>query len=286
MDQTSTSRPPAARLVLTGCLFMVLGAALFIATRIAEAAGASKQTLQVMTIVALILVVPPLVYLVGYGLYLQIRARRGLERLAFAPEVPLDVPAMRRIESTRLPALAQWDRFPSRVVTSRRLDNATTPISFAVNLPSLRKKSRFDPIEPAACYVWFPIPVELPRIILRPDSRDSALLGPDIDVENEEFNRRFRVDSAVPLVGGSAKYDEFARYAHALLHPRAVEALLRLPFGVHAGIDGGVGLAIDRVDSERERIEQVAAVLTEFVSLVPEHVLRRWGNQSDYHPRA
>ena len=282
MDQTSRhdeGRPP---LVGTGCLMILVGGALLIATLIAEATGAGSGTLRVMAIVALALIAPSAGYLIWLGLAIRRRAKRGLDSLAFAPEVPVDLPMLRRIEASRLPALARWDGFPSAIRTSRQIENAGTPISFAVNLPRLGKQRRTDPIEPPSCYIWGPLPVSLPRLIIRPDARDAALLGADVDVENEEFNRRFRVDSTMPLQGGRVEFDLFARYAHAMLHPRAVEILMRLPEGVHLALDGGHGFAIDRVDSDRERIELIAEVLTGFAALAPQHVVNRWGGQSGY----
>ena len=37
--------------------------------------------------------------------------------------------------------------------------------------------------------------------------------------------------------------------------------------------------------TSRERIEQIAEILTEFAALAPPHVLRQWGGQDGYRPR-
>lgn len=284
MDDASTDRSPGSRRIRAGCLLIVLGLLVLGGTALARAAGASRAALAVPAVIALVLLVPAFGYLVLVGVRMRRRAARGLDGLAFAAPVPLDVAMLRRIESSRLPALARWERFPTGIRASRQIANGGSPISLAVNLPSLRS-TRDAPLEPASCYLWFPMPVALPRLILRPDGPDGALLGADVDVENEAFNRRFRVDSALPLLDRGADYAEFSRYAHAVLHPRAVEVLTRLPRGVHAALDGPVCFAIDRVDSDRERIGRIAEVLTELVSTVPEHVLRRWGGQPGYRPR-
>lgn len=225
-----------------------------------------------------------LLLMVGTGLTLTRRAKKTLSSLEIGRAVEPDLAAIRRIESARLPATAQWSEFPTVLRASREIDSGHTPIRFAANIPSLRPRGKGKPMEIAASYVWFAIPHHLPRIVIAEDSGALRAMSRDVDIESEAFNRRFHV-AAGPGLSAAAHEAGFGRYASALIHPRAAQCLLRLPQGFTAVVDGERAGAIDSVMTSRERIEQIAEVLTELVSLAPAHVLRQWAGQDSYTPR-
>lgn len=280
------TRKVAARGTGAGCvLFLLGGIALAVGYFLAEP-GPVKRIPPLAGVLGLVGVLGGFAVLVLTGLWAQRRTRATLRGLGIGRTIPPQVEAVRRIEAHRLPATAKWADFPTGLQACREIPNGDTPIRFAINLPELRPREKNKPLEVGASYVWIKIPVALPRIAFGPDSKllPAPLTGHDLDIESEDFNHRFRIYSGPG--GPAAKNDiQFARYAHAVLHPRAAQCLLRLPVGVTAIIDGDLACAIDTPSTGRQRIEQIAEVLTELAAMTPDHVLRRWGGQSDYRPR-
>jgi hypothetical protein len=113
-----------------------------------------------------------------------------------------------------------------------------------------------------AFVVTVSLPGPLPYLRVGPESLRGAvtpgLAAPDVDTENETFNRRFRV-----LAGDHA-------FAHAVLAPRVIEALLRVePFTWQ--IDGsdlvaaGALPSLDAVQHRLEALHQIAEQIPRFL---------------------
>lgn len=107
------------------------------------------------------------------------------------------------------------------------------------------------------------MPWSLPRLDVTPESLVGAiapgLRGGDVDIENEMFNRYYRVRA------------EDRRYAVAILHPRAVEILLQLePFAWR--IDGSDLVAWSGVVDVATLCQRLD-VLAEMVQTVPRFVV-------------
>ena len=157
-----------------------------------------------------------------------------------------------------------------------------------VNVPklTLSKKERRN-FEIATAVAWLELDQPLPALLVTADVRgQSAILGADLNIENEQFNRRFRVDSSLPGTarGQSPAYGDFARYASAMLHPRAAACLTKLP-------PNRIFLITDRLiavggapNPDRDEILWIAGVLAELADLIPQHVMNRWSGSTDYRP--
>ncbi|GAB3298641.1 hypothetical protein GCM10027298_10770 [Epidermidibacterium keratini] len=225
------------------------------------------------------------------GLLIRRRAHQGFGG-ALSQEfetIPPDIPAARAIMSSWFGAASLPPGYPSRVIASLRIPARGRDTSLLVNVPklTLSQKDRRS-IEPASAVAWLELDRPLPALLITPDLRgQSAILGADINIENEEFNRRFRVDSSMPGTAGrkGPAYGDFARYASALLHPRAAACLTRLP-------PNRTFLITDRLVAvngaplpNRDELVLCADVLAEFGDLIPQHVLNRWGGSTDYRPR-
>ncbi|MFV0532029.1 MAG: hypothetical protein ACK5MR_00050 [Cumulibacter sp.] len=204
--------------------------------------------------------------------------------------VPADRTAIRAIESARLTTAAAQPDFPSTVVASYRVPVGALTTYFAANVPVIRVRRRSDQrFEPPATYQWIALPVPLPRLLITHDLRgQSAILGPDINIENEAFNRRFRIDSSLPLTnrGSRPQYGDFARYATAVLHPRVAQLLSTLPENRVFVVTGGYAALIGPPDPDVAAMQHGADALAAFQSLLPPHVLQRWAGSEDYRPTA
>lgn len=279
------TREVAGQTTGAGCLLFLAGGVLAAFSTINWPKDGDEPAPTWLITLAGIGIVGGLAVMILGGVWANRRARAGLRELELGRDIPPDLEMIRRIESNRLPATARWEKFPTGLALCREIPNGATPIRIAVNIPALTPKRKHEPVEIGASYLWIAIPVVLPRIAIGPEMSGvpSQITGPDLDIESGEFNRRFRVYAGP---GNSPRQrSEFMRYAHAMVHPRAAQCLLKLPVGVTAIIDGDMACAIDVVATGRERIEVIAEVLTEFVALVPDHVLRRWGGQGGYQPR-
>ncbi|GAB3298632.1 hypothetical protein EK0264_17115 [Epidermidibacterium keratini] len=220
------------------------------------------------------------------------RARRAFagEQLADLPQIPPDHDRARDIMSTRVGTENLADRFPAHIVASRRVPAGASAADLLVNIGGVRSRLRFGPreqIEPDVAIWSMPTGPLLPRLLVVEENRTHvAPRNTDVDIEHEGFNRRFRVfgSSSGGDVGDGVRHDEFARYASALLHPRAAQCLSRLPREHWFVIDREYAAVVGPPVAQRERVLLCADVLAEFVSLIPRHVRDGWG-RSDYRTR-
>lgn len=99
----------------------------------------------------------------------------------------------------------------------------------------------------------------------------SILFGRDRDLqfENQQFNEKWHVKSPS------------ARFAHDVLHPRAMEHLMGPvpPFG-QLWFSGDTMLASISGDPDPLRIDAHLRMMTQFASLLPTHLLREVGTQT------
>ena len=223
------TRRIAATGVGIGCTTFILGGALFAVAAIIARGRPEPYTTTLGTIGAIAVGVG-LAVTIGTGAFMNRRSRRAMRGLAIGRPIDPDIETIRRIESARLPATAEWSKFPTGLQVTREIDNGGTPIRFAANVPSLRPREKNKPMEIASSYIWFPIPVHLPRIIVGPDSAALRKMSRDVDIESDDFNRRYRVTPGLDP-DSKINHAEFARYASAIVHPRAAQCLLRLPQG-------------------------------------------------------
>ena len=107
------------------------------------------------------------------------------------------------------------------------------------------------------------LPVALPRLELTagtPLTRlADAIAGPDLELESEDFNRRYRVRA------------DDRRLAYEVLHPRAVEQLLAAPT-LNLRLDGADALLWERGTTSLEDVPARLSVLARLVDGVPSYV--------------
>ncbi|HVX43758.1 MAG TPA: hypothetical protein VHC49_07720 [Mycobacteriales bacterium] len=120
------------------------------------------------------------------------------------------------------------------------------------------------------------LPGSLPPIQVGPESKLTGIfpgLAPlDVDVENHDFNRTYRVS-----VG---KQTQDRRYAVDLLNPRGVEALMSVP-PLHWRIRGNEIVAWWKPGGPRDTLRRVEA-LARLVDAIPGFV---WADRTDTHRR-
>lgn len=133
--------------------------------------------------------------------------------------------------------------------------------------------------------MWFELPQKLPTLIITPDipGLDTVAGG---DVENEAFNRRLRTRPPSNSGRPHAKVNEaaFARYATAILHPRAAERLMSMFRGPLIAIDNNRMCFMFPARLSAPEIEQAAGALSEFGTLIPRFVWETYGDQTSYSP--
>ncbi|NIK61901.1 DUF3137 domain-containing protein [Kribbella shirazensis] len=115
------------------------------------------------------------------------------------------------------------------------------------------------------------LPVRLPELAIGPASvvGDGAVVEPGtsrVEVESEDFNRRFRVVGA----------DD--RYALAMLHPRMMEWLLARP-PVNLRVSGNLVVAFAAKPWTVPQALAALPVLSGVVDLIPPFVLADYGRQ-------
>ncbi|GAB3298637.1 hypothetical protein EK0264_17120 [Epidermidibacterium keratini] len=291
---TEPSKPNASpRLVRSaklGCGAMVLGIVIAVVAWIFQASSGQKTTTtEGIGLAGIALAAGGLIVAALMGVIIRRRGLRGFA--AFDNEfqsIPPDIPAARAILMAWL-GPATLAPYPSRVVASLRIPARGRDTSLLVNVPKIAYTTRDNRnVEPTVAVSWLVTDTPLPRLLVTPDIRgQSAIRGADADIEHEEFNRRFRVDWSRPgaTVTQGPAYADFARYASAMLHPRAAACLTKLPAGrtfvVTDRLIGVVGIVLP----DRDVLVRCADVLVEFASLIPPHVKRRWGGNTDYRPR-
>jgi hypothetical protein len=109
------------------------------------------------------------------------------------------------------------------------------------------------------------LPAFLPRVELTPDGLGAKLAklvgAQDISFESDDFNRAYRVSSSDP------------RVAHAIVHPRLMERMLRDDArGSAWRIDGTWLLSWENGASNLDRLATRLGVLSAVVRSVPRHV--------------
>jgi len=111
--------------------------------------------------------------------------------------------------------------------------------------------------------VTLPLPAFLPNLEVTPESVGSRLATAfgkhDLDVESDEFNRRFVVRATDPAV------------AHAILHPRLVERLLR-EGRTSWRIEGTSVLTWAPGRTDLGALDRRIALVTAIADAVPRHV--------------
>ena len=107
------------------------------------------------------------------------------------------------------------------------------------------------------------LPVPLPRLELTGENVLTRLAGAlgidDVELESEDFNRRYRVRA------------DDRRFAYDVLHPRAMEQLLALPT-LNLRLSGADAVLWDRGTWALEDVPDRLAVLARFVDGIPAYV--------------
>lgn len=98
-------------------------------------------------------------------------------------------------------------------------------------------------------------------------SRESLLnIGPDVDFENDEFNRRWKVSSPS------------ARFAHDVVHPRTMRLLMGpLPPFSQLWLEGDALLVSTVGDPGPVQVDAQLRMMTSFAGLLPGFLLREVG---------
>jgi hypothetical protein len=107
------------------------------------------------------------------------------------------------------------------------------------------------------------LPAPLPRLELTGENVLTRLAGAlgrdDVELESEDFNRRYRVTA------------DDRRFAYDVLHPRTMEQLLALPT-LNLRLSGADALLWDRGATALEELPDRLAVLSRFVDGIPGYV--------------
>ncbi|MGZ0151387.1 hypothetical protein ACXJJ3_30335 [Kribbella sp. WER1] len=109
------------------------------------------------------------------------------------------------------------------------------------------------------------LPVALPPVtVLRENGLRRMLRGGDLELENEQFNERFRVECA----------DD--RYGSAVMHPRMMECQLSNP-GLEWQIAGNAFVSWATGSFEVQDVFARLQAMTQLVALIPPFVLQDYG---------
>lgn len=107
------------------------------------------------------------------------------------------------------------------------------------------------------------LPAALPRLELTGENVLTRLAGAlgldDLELESEDFNRRYRVSA------------DDRRLAYDVLHPRTIESLLALPT-LNLRLSGADALLWERGSASPEELPDRLAVLSQFVGQIPAYV--------------
>jgi hypothetical protein len=107
------------------------------------------------------------------------------------------------------------------------------------------------------------LPAALPRLELTAENALTRVAGAlgfdDVELESEDFNRRYHVTS------------DDRRLAYDVLHPRAVEQLLALPT-LNLRLDGADALLWERGTTSLQDVPARLAVLSQLVGGIPTYV--------------
>lgn len=107
------------------------------------------------------------------------------------------------------------------------------------------------------------LPAALPRLELTPENALTRLGGAlglaDLELESEDFNRRYRVRS------------DDRRLAYDVLHPRTIEQLLALPT-LNLRLDGADAVLWERGTTSLPEVPARLAVLSQLLDGIPSYV--------------
>ena len=127
--------------------------------------------------------------------------------------------------------------------------------------------------QPMFTYIWLPLPRPIPPLLIRPQLQQVARRAGDIDIESEQFNRRFRV-SPVGRVMDQASYE---RYAYALVNPRSAGVMLTTESAAMI-INDGFACAMSPMFAAE--IEANARAVAGFVAAIPSYVYSDYGRRT------
>lgn len=125
--------------------------------------------------------------------------------------------------------------------------------------------------------LWTAIPHRLPGLLLLPES-----VGRDFEVEDEQFNRRFKVRTPTGP-GIKAHWPTFSRYASMLLHPRMIEVLLDLPRGAALIVREDIVSLRINANTKAAAIEQLVPLLRRIVDQIPLIVWEEYDGRASYN---
>lgn len=202
--------------------------------------------------------------------------------------------AVREIQAMSKPELGMHPKFPRGLLINAVIAAPAGPAgesaarsraAYAVTKSNLwvrDKRLR----GPSWGYVWVDLPQSLPTLVLSSDVPGRSSVTSDVDIESGAFNRRFNVNDKMPGASSTGvDHAQFARYATAILHPRAVEALMSTPhtwmIAIHAR---KIGAQVSPLFPAAD-IERLAATLAAVAALVPQFVWDGYAGQSSYSPR-
>lgn len=118
------------------------------------------------------------------------------------------------------------------------------------------------------------LPVAVPRLELTSENVLTRLAGAfgfeDLELENEDFNRRFRVSA------------DDRRFAYDVLHPRAMEQVLAWP-ALNLRLSGADALLWERGTCDPEHVLSRLAALSQVVDGIPAYV---WADRAATQDRA
>lgn len=162
----------------------------------------------------------------------------------------------------------RWRRTPFGTGSQRRATQVMTgafgpyqALSFAYRYTTGSGKNRQSHV---VHVVGMGLPAFLPDLDLSPDgvlARLSAFGRGDLDLESEEFNKRWRVEAPDP------------RFAHAVLHPRLMERLVRDDAtGMSIRVQGTDILSLTGGEPDLDQLARRLGVLRAVVDSVPRFV--------------
>lgn len=169
-------------------------------------------------------------------------------------------------------------RFPGRLLCDATLVRSPGSARIAVPPVFTPARGRHSSMT-VYLYVWVRLPRALPGLILTRDlTPGSARHVSDVNIENDRFNRHFRVRQWSPEVTGRWKMPSptFQRYGSALLTPRIAEELLAVggrQVAVLIRDDLLMAITVPRPDFG----EQVADALLRIAALIPRFVFDDYG---------
>jgi hypothetical protein len=112
------------------------------------------------------------------------------------------------------------------------------------------------------------LPTAVPRLQLTGENALTRMAGAlgfdDVELESEDFNRRYRVSC------------DDRRFAYEVLHPRTMERLLAQPT-LNLRLDGADALLWQRGTTDLQHVEGRLAVLAELLDGIPPYV---WADRS------